>query len=336
MVSFSHFSLPPDPTPPPEVLVHVHVHEHVHVHVYAWYNVHVHEHTCTYMVHEHSCACTLYMYMHIVYMYIKCTVHTLYMYMYTHLHVHCTVHTCIYTCNTYVYMFTRTMYKCTCSCMCTNVHVHVQCTCVCVQMYMYIHYVPLLYTGGLFGTSEHHPLQAQVPHHVATTTTTGTTIPPNNTQPLPSRSNLRTLTPKYYSKNVSFQYLSDIPSDLLAAVAVCYDYHEIVCRHCFFNSGGRKLTVAKGQRSSTPCSEGHGWRPLLVIPGCHLCSNSSHGKHVPILPMPVHMKMSSSSFLICKRSHHQQCYQPVKGTNPWFPHSVEELVIWTIEKEKCM
>ena len=257
-------------------------------------------------------------------------------YIHVHVHVHFDlymynvhvyiVHLC-HTCITYVYMFT--MYKCTCMYMCTNVHVH-------VCMYMYIHYVPLLYTGQLFGTSEHHPLQAQVPHHVATTTTTGTTIPPNNTRPLPSRSNLRTLTPKYYSKNVSFQYLSDIPSDLLAAVAVCYDYHEIVCRHCFFNSGGRKLTVAKGQRSSTSCSEGHGWRPLLVIPGCRLCSNSSHGKHIPILPMPVHMKMSSSSFLICKRSHHQQCYQPVKGTNPWFPHSVEELVIWTIEKEKCM
>ena len=89
------------------------------------------------------------------------------------------------------------------------------------------------------------------------------------------------------------------------------------------------------KKSLESCSEGHPWRPLVVLPGCRLCSNPTHTVHVPVLPIQRHAKENSAPFSICKKPDHQQCYVVAKTTDPAHPHSVEELVIWTVERERC-
>ena len=156
------------------------------------------------------------------------------------------------------------------------------------------------------------------------------TQPPLHSAPL--QMHTQPLTPKYDARDVVFQCIEDIPQELLVGVSLCFKLHEVVCRQCFFTSGCRQLTTTK---KSTTCSEGHHWRPLIIMPGSRLCSNYNHSRFIPVLPIPKHMKDASSPFCICKKNDHAQCYQMSKSTNPWFPHTVEELVIWTVERERC-
>ena len=157
--------------------------------------------------------------------------------------------------------------------------------------------------------------------------TTTNSAPP----PLPSPPP-RLLTPKYHSREVSYGKIADIPEELLSAVALCYNYNKTVCRNCFFRKGCRQITSTK--KSSSTCLEGHSWRALVIMPGCRLCSNANYSMHIPILPIPRHMKESRAPFNICKRTDHLNCHLMTKNTNPWFPHTVEELVVWTVERER--
>jgi len=69
-----------------------------------------------------------------------------------------------------------------------------------------------------------------------------------------------------------------------------------------------------------------------VIPKCQLCANTFDW--VPVPPLPKHMKQKPKNpFVVCKKQDHSACYTMSKGTDPWFPHSVEEMVIWTVERE---
>ena len=139
----------------------------------------------------------------------------------------------------------------------------------------------------------------------------------------------------YIPKDTEFTSIKDIPSELLCSVAECYHHRMLVCRICFFDSNCETLSSRKGGGgiTSSECENGHTpWKQVIVIPASALCISPS--KFVPIPPLPKHMKHSSSSFMVCKKKEHNTCYAMSKGTNPWFPHTVEELVIWTVEREK--
>ena len=36
---------------------------------------------------------------------------------------------------------------------------------------------------------------------------------------------------------------------------------------------------------------------------------------------------------MCKYKDHNECYQKAREIDPWFPHSLEEIIIWTVERE---
>lgn len=36
---------------------------------------------------------------------------------------------------------------------------------------------------------------------------------------------------------------------------------------------------------------------------------------------------------VCSMADHQVCFEKTRENNPWFPHTVEEMVIWTVERE---
>jgi hypothetical protein len=45
------------------------------------------------------------------------------------------------------------------------------------------------------------------------------------------------------------------------------------------------------------------------------------------------MMNNKGPFKVCSMAHHKSCFDKTKDNNPWFPHTVEEMVIWTIERE---
>ena len=132
---------------------------------------------------------------------------------------------------------------------------------------------------------------------------------------------------------MSFLVIKDIPLDLLVSVAECYRDMQLVCRICFFESKGTALVTMKEKtEKTTRCNCDHvPWRPIKVIPRSPLCASAT--KYIPLPPLPNHMKQSSTPFVACKKNDHKSCYVMSIGTNPWFPHTVEELVIWTVERE---
>ena len=135
---------------------------------------------------------------------------------------------------------------------------------------------------------------------------------------------------KYDPKDTSFPFVSDIPTELLAAVAECFQQRMLVCRTCFFESRGRELSSKRERKNM--CEKSHLWKQVKVIPACRLCVGSV--LFVAIHPVPKHMQHSTTPFLVCKKGDHQTCHHMSRTTNPWFPHTVEELVIWTVEREK--
>lgn len=105
-----------------------------------------------------------------------------------------------------------------------------------------------------------------------------------------------------------------------------------MCRVCFFDSGCKDLIQKVEVGQSVSCPYGHNpWKEIKVIPRCSLCVSPS--EWIPVPPLPKHMKQSKSPFFMCKKDEHSTCYAMSKGTNPWFPHTVEEMVIWTVERE---
>lgn len=139
--------------------------------------------------------------------------------------------------------------------------------------------------------------------------------------------------PLYDPKKTEFVSIKDIPVDLLCAVAECFHNRLFVCRICFFESHCSKLVSKIETKQAIMCENGHTpWKQIKVVPHCKLCITPAD--HAPIPPLPKHMKNSNIPFAVCKKNEHQTCYAMSRGTNPWFPHTVEELVIWTVEREK--
>ena len=33
---------------------------------------------------------------------------------------------------------------------------------------------------------------------------------------------------------------------------------------------------------------------------------------------------------------HSVCFDKTRDNNPWFPHTIEEMVIWTVERERSI
>lgn len=133
---------------------------------------------------------------------------------------------------------------------------------------------------------------------------------------------------KYNPKDVSFVVIDDIPPELLSSVAESFKRVQLVCRICFFESKCKALVYRKGKKCEN--KEHSPWKAIKVIPSSPMCSSLS--EYIPIPPLPKHMKHSDTPFVACKKHDHKTCFNMSRGTNPWFPHSVEELVIWTVER----
>ena len=133
----------------------------------------------------------------------------------------------------------------------------------------------------------------------------------------------------YFPESCTFADMESIPHKLLAAVAECYSNRRSVCRVCYFSQNGKSQTLSP--RVSNACEKGHFWKPLCVVPCCKMCAGPS--EWVAIFPAPQHMQSLTTPFTMCnKKDGHRSCFDMARSQNPWFPHTVEEMVIWTVER----
>ena len=133
---------------------------------------------------------------------------------------------------------------------------------------------------------------------------------------------------KYHKKNVMFKSIQDIPFSILSSVAELFKNLKLVCIVCFFQSNWILLVGKKG----SGCMKNHTpWKPVRVIRRSPLCVSGT--EFIPIMPLPKHMMNLDSPFKLCRQKNHTICYAMSTGPNPNFPHTIEELVIWSMERE---
>ena len=125
-----------------------------------------------------------------------------------------------------------------------------------------------------------------------------------------------------------FKSIQEIPSSLPSSVAKLFKTLKLVCLVCFFQSNWILLIGRKG----TGCMKNHTPRkPVRVIHRSPLCISGT--EFIPTMPLPNHTMISDSPFKLCRQKDHMICYSMSTGPNPKFPHTIEELVIWTMERE---
>ena len=143
---------------------------------------------------------------------------------------------------------------------------------------------------------------------------------------------------KFSISKTKFKSVEQIPQQLLESVATCYSQRIEVCRWCFLTylPSTRKKILSLSVTSKSICKKclrNNG--SIIVMPASDLCETSPYGKFVAIPPTPNHTKINA--FKHCGKedvSKHKKCLLLTKKGNAWYPHSVEEMVIWTIEHKQ--
>ena len=128
-----------------------------------------------------------------------------------------------------------------------------------------------------------------------------------------------------------FKDVSKINPTLLQDVVNCYKKKKIVCKACFFRNRGQEVVVSNNR----PCHQCRESETVLVIPASRMCRNFSNSKSV-VISQPPRLLMNALNahkpFQYCRNSSHSVCYEQSCGKDVKYAHSIEELVIWTIER----
>ena len=142
---------------------------------------------------------------------------------------------------------------------------------------------------------------------------------------------------KFLLSKTKFTSVDKIQQHLLQSVAKYYSQRVQACRWCFLTHLPSTLKqlqfISVTSRSvCKKCLRDNG--SITVMPASDLCETSPYGKFVAILPTPKHTD-NIRAFQYCKKymsvSEHKKCLLLSRRGNAWFPHSIEEMVIWTIE-----
>ena len=118
---------------------------------------------------------------------------------------------------------------------------------------------------------------------------------------------------------------------------MCYSEKVKACKWCFLTHlpstrEQLQLMLIPDKDTCRKCLQKNG--AITVIPASDLCEDSCYGNFVAIHPAPFH-KSNINVFHYCTKYKelfkHKQCLLLNLRENPWYPHSVEEIVIWTVE-----
>ena len=67
-----------------------------------------------------------------------------------------------------------------------------------------------------------------------------------------------------------------------------------------------------------------------------MCRNFRNSKLVPIPPPPKFLMSAANHhkpFQYCHNADHSECYAKSVVKESWYAHSIEELVVWTVERQ---
>ena len=142
---------------------------------------------------------------------------------------------------------------------------------------------------------------------------------------------------RFLLSKTRFTSAEQIPQYLLESVIKCYSQRVQACRWCFLThlpstlKQLQKLSVT----STSICKKClRNNKTITVMPASNLCETSPYGKFVAIPPTPIR-KTNIPAFYYCPKSKetskHKRCLLLTRKEDAWFPHSIEEMVIWTIE-----
>ena len=108
----------------------------------------------------------------------------------------------------------------------------------------------------------------------------------------------------------------------------------MVCRNCFYTN----FTLSTSLTDKGNCTQCHQkYKKLLVIPKSSMTVNYYKSEMIAIPPWPK-SKPNKLSFESCgkltdKSQKHRRCLSMARNSEVWYAHTVEELVIWTVERE---
>ena len=131
-----------------------------------------------------------------------------------------------------------------------------------------------------------------------------------------------------------FPKVSFIEQLLLDDVIQCYKKRQVVCRNCFYKS----FKLCKSLSDKGKCTQCHQeYKKLLVIPKSSMTVNHYKSEMIAIPPWPK-SKPNKLPFESCTKPNkvsrnHKDCLIMSRNSAVWFAHTVEELVIWTVERE---
>ena len=142
---------------------------------------------------------------------------------------------------------------------------------------------------------------------------------------------------RFLLSKTRFTSAEQIPQYLLESVIKCYSQRVQACRWCFLThlSSTLKQLQSLSVTSTSICKKclrDNG--TVTVMPASDLCETSAYGKFVAIPPTPI-KESNIPAFYYCPKFkelyRHKRCLLLTRKEDAWFPHSIEEMVIWTIE-----
>ena len=134
---------------------------------------------------------------------------------------------------------------------------------------------------------------------------------------------------KFDPKKTCLRSVGSINAKLLQDVVTCYKQVKRVCRTCYYLH--RKQEPLEHSNRCKSCNKNE---IIRLIPASKMCQNELNLNLIPVpLPPQSFMAHPSKPFEHCKKDGHPKCFEKAATNEVWYSHSLEELVIWTVERQ---
>ena len=132
-----------------------------------------------------------------------------------------------------------------------------------------------------------------------------------------------------------FHSSNKINPKLLEDVVSCYQTGQRVCKYCYYHRHQtHKISFSASRAYCSKCRQ-H-CDTIWLMPASNMCDNFGNLREIPIPAAPKwFFRHPNKPFAICQRPDHKECFKQAAGSELWYAHTIEELVIWTIEMRFC-
>jgi hypothetical protein len=137
---------------------------------------------------------------------------------------------------------------------------------------------------------------------------------------------------KFRPELTVFHQSSKILPELLQDVIRNYKKGKRICKGCYYRRKIVSEVDGEGRWKCGYCDQRGD--SVWLMPASGMCENFGRLAEVPIPPAPH--KHNNKPYSFCAKQDHFKCFDRSAYSDIWFAHTIEELVIWTVEREyKC-